>query len=52
LLGLEGIRHRSPLLADLEKKRTILLVPLRNGFRRHGSNAQHYADHLEGIDHA
>ena len=26
LLGLEGIRRRSPLLADLEKKRTILLV--------------------------
>ena len=26
LLGLEGIRRRSPLLADLEKKGTILLV--------------------------
>lgn len=26
VLGLEGVRRRSPLLADLEKKRTILLV--------------------------
>jgi carbonic anhydrase len=26
LLGLDGIRRRSSLLADLEKKRTILLV--------------------------
>jgi len=26
VLGLEGIRRRSPLLADLEKKRTILLL--------------------------
>ena len=26
LLGLDGIRRRSPILADLEKKRTILIV--------------------------